>query len=396
MTNLAYALAREGEDIGQALALAREAVRLAPELADTHCNLGLVLHALGEDGEALTAFEAALRTTPGHPKAIVNRALLHLAYGRLAKGWDDYETRRLIDAGLQRAASVYRCPDWQGEDLRSSTILVYGEQGLGDEIMFASCIPDLSAQAAHVVIECAPRAEKLMARSFPFATTVGAPQLTRSAGWLQAHGVKPDYKVAIGSLPRWFRNTPEAFANRGGYLKPDPGRVAYWQARLAALGAGPKIGLSWRGGTARTGARQRSMTLPECLPLFGQDRVVVSLQYGDTQSEMATLRAQSGTVLHAFPEALSTLDETAALLAATDFVVAVDNTAALLAGALGHQGRVLLSDHPEWRYPRAGRKWPWFSTLRLCRREPAVGWDAVVVEVSREIADRNARRPADA
>jgi tetratricopeptide (TPR) repeat protein len=395
MTNLAYALTQADQDLPEALALAREAVRLAPGSADASCNLGLVSYAAGQDAEALAAFEAALQAVPGHPRSAVNRALIHLAHGRLAVGWADYEARHLIDAGLLRAAAVYPYPDWQGEDLRGKTILVYGEQGLGDELMFASCIPDLLAQAAHVMIECAPRAEKLVARSFPAATTVGAAQLRRTAGWLRERGKTPDYKVAVGSLPRRFRNAPEAFPDRGGYLRVDSARAAFWRKRLAALGPGPKIGLSWRGGTARTRARHRSMTLADALPLFGERRAIVSLQYGDTQSEISALRAQSGAVLHSFPEALSELDDTAALLAATDFVVSVDNTAALLAGALGHTGCVLLSDRAEWRYPRTGAQWPWFPTLRLCRREPAAGWDAVVHEVSRLIAGWNPRGTPD-
>jgi tetratricopeptide (TPR) repeat protein len=385
-TNLAYVLAHEFHDAARALAPATEAVRLAPGLADAQCNLGMVLNGLGRFEEAIGACEAALRLAPAHAQARVNRGLARLALERYAEGWRDYEARHALDAGLKRAAKVYAMADWQGEPLAGRTVLVYGEQGLGDEIMYASCIPELAdraGRAGRVVLECSPRLAGLFARSFPQATVVGVDAATREADWLSERGIVADCKVAVGSLPLHLRGTRESFAGQGGYLQADPARRARWRARLAALGPGRTVGISWRGGVQRTGGAARSIELTRWAPVLATAGVrFVSLQYGDSAAERAAVQAQLGTTVTHWPEAIADYEETAALAAELDLVVTIATSAADLAGGLGRTAWVLATQHPDWRFLQQGDAMRWYPSVRLFRQRTAGDWAPVLDAVA--------------
>src|SRR6185295_15345244 len=230
-----------------------------------------------------------------------HRATALLLRGDYARGWPEHEARKSIRGGAIHREFPY--PEWDGAPLGDGALLVYAEQGVGDEIMFASCIPDLAARGVHCVLECAPRLASLFGRSFPAVTVHGAAR-DGSRDWLGAY---PALRAqsAIGSLPRFLRNAPEAFPARGGYLVPDARRTESWRARLAALGPGIKIGISWRGGTPKTRGRLRSMAPAELQPLLALEHArFVSLQYGAPEPELPS-------PLTSWPEAVADLDETA-------------------------------------------------------------------------------------
>jgi hypothetical protein len=258
-------------------------------------------------------------------------------------------------------------------------LLVYAEQGVGDEIMFASCLSQLISDAASVTIECDQRLATLFARSFTSATVHGR---TRDADleWLQllpAH----DAQIAIGSLPQLLRKSADEFQPDAGYLVPDRERVEKWRRRLTVAGDAWTIGLSWRGGTRKTRGTLRSLELTDFLPLaMSGQRRFVCLQRGDCSAEIEMLRA-AGMNIDYWPEVLDDLEETAALIAALDLVISVDNTMVHLAGAMGKACWTLLTHVPDWRYGVAGGTMPWYPSLRLFRQSSDRTWPPVVSAV---------------
>ncbi len=150
--------------------------------------------------------------------------------------------------GASAAAEVqldqYGYPRWAGQPLEGRVILVHAEQGIGDEILFASCVPDLIVRAGHVVIVCDPRLTALFARSFPQATVHGIARRTDCRGAELSERI--DYQIPAGSLPRYFRATAAAFPHRRQFLVADRQQLSAWRKRLATLGAGLKVGISWR------------------------------------------------------------------------------------------------------------------------------------------------------
>ena len=341
---------------------------------------GHALRDLGRYADALAAYAAALDLDAEYGDALLNRCLTRLRAGDYARGWEEYEQRFIATS---TAVGGTGAPRWQGEPLRGRNLLIIGEQGLGDEIMFASCLPDALRQAdGDVTVTCDPRLVGLFTRSLPAARFIG---VARGAGATAPRFPPADFEIPIGSLPRLFRRRSEDFAATSAFLQADPDRVAYWRGRLAARREGPWLGLAWRGGTLRTRSVQRSMTLEDWKPLFALDVGIVSLQHGDTGAELAA--AQSGPTqrLFSMPEALRDPGETAALIMATQGVVTVDNTVAHLAGGLGAHAQVLLSRYPEWRYPRSGRHCVWYPSLRAVHQSMTDGWNGAVVEACTEI-----------
>jgi tetratricopeptide (TPR) repeat protein len=406
--NLCHALYRLGR-FQAARAHGSRALELDPALAEARHNLGLVLLATGEPAQAAECFERAFRARPraevaaglGHAlrdlgrleeaiaaydralaidpqlgDARINRAYAFLLAGEFEKGWAEYEERFVATATRSRDFGL---PRWRGEPLPEATVLVHAEQGIGDEIMFASCIPDLAAVVGRVVIECSARLEALFRRSFPWAQVHGGAK-EDPPGWL-ARFAPVHCQVPIGSLPRYFRRSRAAFEGKGAYLRADPGRVQAWRERLGARAGRLAVGLSWRGGTPASRGGLRSIGIEALGALARAPCDFVSVQHGAGADELE----RAPLPLVAYPGVTEDLDELAALLGALDLVVSADNTNVHLAGALGRPVWVLLSPSPEWRYGLHGDTMPWYPSARLFRRRHGEDWGALLERVAAEL-----------
>ena len=384
--NLGLAL-RELGDIEGALAAFRRALALKPGLLATHGALAHTLRDLGRIDEALAEYDRVLADRPQDGDALLNRAYAFLMRGDYVRGWDEYE-KRMAAGGF--APRPFALPRWDGGATGGRRVLVVGEQGLGDEIMFASCIPDLIAREGWCVIECNARLAPLYSRSFGVPVHGGGKQ--DDSGWIQAYA-DLGWQIQVGSLPRLFRREATAFAlAAAGFLKADPVRTAEWRARFDSLGAGGKIGVSWRGGGPRTRGRLRSMALSELAPLCRLPGFrIVSLQHGDTEPELTSCASDNGMLVAGWPGTGADLDALAAMIAGLDLVVTIDNTVAHLAGALGKPVWILLARGAEWRYGCSGETTPWYPSARLFRQE-AAGWPGVIARVARALLDEGAQR----
>jgi tetratricopeptide (TPR) repeat protein len=357
----------------EALRSFERALAIHPDAAEIRACVAHALRDLGRLDEALMHYEAALARQPGFADAVINRSYALLLREDYAAGWAEYERR--FDIGAMPPRGFPFAP-WRGEPLAGKRILVYAEQGLGDEIMFASCLPDLLRVAGHCVIECNTRLAKLFRRSFPRAHVHGAGK-DDDQGWVTE--LPPlDCQVAIGSLPSYFRRSPTDFPPHRGYLAADAARVGHWRRELAA-GSALRVGIAWRGGSLRSRQFTRSIALPQWLPLLRQrGAAFYALQYGDTAAELAQMHAQHGVSVRHLGNASDDLDELAAIISALDLVVSVDNTIAHLAGALGQTVWTLLPFSTEWRYPRSGEAMPWYPSARLFRQIQPLDWMPVM------------------
>ncbi len=382
--NLGYVLLRDLGDYERGIAHIETALRLAPHDPGAWCNYTMSLSHQGRLDEAIVICDRLLAARPDMHEARLNRALAALRLGRFAEAWPDYEARKLVRSNYIPRAFPFT--EWRGEALVGKTILAYAEQGLGDEIMFASCLPELIARAGHCVVECSPRLEKLFARSFPDAVVHAGGQAERDQRWLSSLG-RVDYQVAIGSLPAYFRRQRADFPAHQGYLHAGAGQTARWRERLRALGSGLKVGISWRGGMASTRRELRSMQLLDWLPLLktpGCD--FVSLQYGECGAELVALAGQHGFAAHHWPQAIEDYDETAALVAALDLVISVQTAVVHLSGALGRPAWALVPAVPEWRYQQSGETMPWYPGVRLLRQPQLGDWQPVVARAAQDLA----------
>ena len=353
---------RELGDLEGARASFAEACRLAPGDARGVADQAAALTALNRADEAIELLQAALRAHPEDAALHGELALALLGSGDFARGWDEYEWRlRLPDAANSRAMPYRR---WLGEPLQGRTLLVTSEQGIGDEIMFASCFGDLLGAAQRCVFEASTRLASLFERSFPQAEIVvrnlsRAPEPGRQS--------RIDCYTPAGSVPRFLRRSLEAFPHRAGYLRPDPALQRQWSERLAASGGRRKVGLAWTGGLPGTLRAARSVPLESLRPLLATGDTFIALEFADCTEEVAAFNAAGNEHIAWWPEAVSNLEQTAAVVSNLDLVISVPTATAHFAGALGRSVWVLVPAIATWRYMWTGERVPWYPSMRVIR-----------------------------
>ncbi|MGQ2978791.1 MAG: tetratricopeptide repeat protein [Polaromonas sp.] len=336
----------------------------------------------GHFDKALALLNEALAIQPRDANLHLQRAQINLLRGNFAEGWAGYAYRGLA---YTRQYRVLPFRKWRGQDIAGKCIVVLAEQGLGDQVMLASCLPDLLALGpARVVVEVIGRVAPTLARSFPQCEIVHTKQ-DKKMEWAKTIG-DVDYFVPLGDLPQYFRTSVEAFPGKA-YLKADPERVAYWRQKLEATGPRPWIGVSWRGGLQATRRVLRSMSPGELAPMTSAVAATwISLQYGSVDEDLKTAAA-AGVMLTHWNEAIADLDEFAALIESLDAVVTVCNTTVHYAGALGKKVLVLAPHIPEWRYGLNSTHMPWYPDARVLRQPSPNDWPGVVAEATDALKD---------
>jgi len=360
----------------------RSALEFQPDFPECYYNMSNVQFDLGFLDDAVISCKRAIALRPDLPEAYWNMGLALLAQGDLAAGWTAYAYRLSIQ---DAARTQFPQPDWEGSPLGDKTLLVYAEQGVGDEIMFASCFPDVISDAGACIIECDRRLMPLFARSFPQLHFIAR---TKNRERQLLDPPEADLKVAAGSLPGFFRSSFERFPAHQGYLIADGSAVERWKTRYDSLGSGLKVGISWRGGKTAIVSRIRSSTLDQWKDVLLIEGVhFIDLQYGDSFKERADAHDQFGITIHDWADSdpLNDLDDFAAKISALDLVISVDNSTVHLAGALGVRVWTLLPFSCDWRWMRDVDDTPWYPSLHLFR-QPSIGdWDTVFHRVSQHL-----------
>lgn len=325
----------------------------------------------GEPQKCIDLCEKAIKGNPNLPIAHWNLALALLGEGKWERAWDEHEYG-LKPGCLREDRAVLPIPVWDGTP--GKTVTVYGEQGLGDEIMFASMLPDLM-KTNPVVIECHKRLETLFKKSFPEATVYGTRE-DLEVSWPLEHQL--DYRLAIGSLGKFYRRSRESFPGTP-YLKADP----------LPKGRQFRVGISWKGGGAKMGrVQKRSIPLPWWKPILDTPNVeFVSLQYGIGKEEDLDVMDALGYDIKRPPEAdAKDYYETAQLVASCDLVITINTSVVHLAGALGVPCWSMTPKFPAWRYQNQGPM-PWYRNVRQYRSPDVdqLAWKAVIAKVSEDL-----------
>ncbi|MEA1651994.1 hypothetical protein UAJ10_23645 [Nitrospirillum sp. BR 11164] len=362
--NLASILMAQGRP-RLALDASHRALAAEPTQAEALYTRAAALQALGDLNGAAQAWAAGVRAHPTDARLAFGRANLDLARGDLTAGWAGYDAR--LAAEPQRFRAVPKLPAWRGQRL-DGPLLIWREQGLGDELMFATCYAAAITAAGSAVVRCDPRLVGLFSRAFPDARVVAE---ARDAAPAPAEG-RAVAQAAAGSLPGLLRGHLADFMGPAGYLRARDDLGTHWRRRLADLdGDGArtlKVGLCWRSGLAIESRAGRQSDLADWAPLLSLPGVtVVTLMYGDTEGERAALGPMAP---RHFPELdqRDDLDGLAALLSCLDLVVTAPTATGELAGALGV---------PVWRLAGeldvtclgTGAR-PWFPTMRVFRAGP--------------------------
>jgi polysaccharide pyruvyl transferase WcaK-like protein/tetratricopeptide (TPR) repeat protein len=347
-------------------------------------NLATLRRWQGDHADALALIDRGLALDPLNADLRMKRAETLLATGEFPAGWEDYAWRFVHGAAWGAQTSTYvPLPKWAGEPLANRRVLLHAEQGIGDEVMFASCLRELAGMTGHFTLLCDRRLVPAMARSCAFLQVVpNTPGDWGAAG----EAVAADLRIPLGDLPAVFRRSAESFAPRTAFLQADPATRRDWRQRLDALGTGLKIGISWRGGNTPRTRQARSVELAALEPLFTRPGLqLISLQYGNCDAELADAPAAVRNGLIRFPDIdpLAELDGMFALMAELDLVISVDNSSVHFGGALGVSTWMLAPALTDWRWPADGTDSRWYDSVRLFRQSPGerADWAPVIATV---------------
>jgi tetratricopeptide (TPR) repeat protein len=375
-------LGREFGEFERANLYLRRVLEAEPNWLPALINLGWNLLEQGHYEEGYAHIDRALAIAPEDVEARMVRTCMKLKQGDFEEGWRDYAIRH---SSKLASPCPYHFPPWRGESLEGKTLLVYGEQGIGDQIMFASCFNELIGQAGRTVIDCNPKLLALFRRSFARAEIHPSAPQGKEPDWLAGVG-KIDFQIAMGDLPRLYRNHWGSFPDHHGYLVADPEKIRQWKSKLVSLDERFKLGVSWRGGMISTRKHLRSLPIEQLTPVLKLPLTAVSLQYGSVESDLAQLHTAHETELHHWQEAIDDYDQTAALVCALDGVLSVCTAIVHLSGALGRPTWVLVPAVSEWRYLDSGERMPWYPSARMIRQKVIGDWDETVYAVSKMLS----------
>jgi len=375
-----------------------EAARLAPSFARAYHNLGFAYQHLSQMDKALVSYDRALElvTDPAERiETLHSRSICLIGLGKIEEGFREYEIRN---------NERFRCyfhhminaPRWNGEDVRGKKLLLVGEQGLGDEIMFSTILPDAYeavGETGKLQICVDPRMIPLYKRSFPNAEVGTYDDRTliddngnkalRLVPFIKEN--MPDYWAPMGSALQYYRKSLSDFPHKQ-FLFPDDKRVAEFRKKLAAL-PGKKVGICWRS-MLMTGKRAKYFSPIDAWGdlLKTPGITFVNLQYGDSAPDIARAEEKFGVKIHSMEglDLKDDIDGTAALCRALDLVISAPTAAAHTAASVGAEVWYL-SVGLGW--PQLGTaQYPWYANTRVYWPEKFGDWDAVMPRFAGDLA----------
>jgi tetratricopeptide (TPR) repeat protein len=377
----------------------RRALEAAPDDADTHLNRAGTLGQLGRRAATLEILEDVRRRWPGRVDVRYHCALALLNEGEFESGWAEYAWRTKI--AQHRTVRFAHLPRLAEPIFAGRKVILWGDQGIGDEIVYGSFLLDLRSEAPRIVCELDGRLLPLFRRGFPevaFVARSPEPKLPANvsderasriwaAARLDPRLTGATHQIALPDLGRWLRPDFARFPRHAGYLRPDASHVEAFRRRLVRRPAERLIGLSWRSRHREFGGH-KSIDLRAMLASVPSEGVrLVNLQYGDVREDVAEAAGATGRTVEIVPDLdhLNDIDGLAALVSACDQVVTVSNVTAHLAGSLGKPA-ALLCPHVHgkpWYWFRDRSDSPWYPSLRLFRQAPDGSWASALEECSR-------------
>lgn len=395
---LGTVMSEQGDPVN-ALVFFEEALRQDAGFAKARYNRGNMRMAIGDIAASLVDCETALRQTTLESERQMmrlSRSTILINLGRIGEGWDDYEAR-LHPQFADSTQFITDRPSWRpGDDLAGKSLLVIGEQGLGDEILFANLLPDVIealGPEGRLTLAVEPRLIPLFQRSFPtaevgtHATFNHEGRAVRTVPFMAGRLESVDLSAPMGSLLRQFRRSVADFPQRERFLIPDRDRVAHWREVLTTAPAGMKVGLLWKSAIASSGRHRFFSPFEQWAPILRTPGVCfVNLQYGDCSEEIEHARRELGVEIWTPPgiDLKQDLDDLAALTCALDLTLGFANATSNIAAACGAPCW-LISTPGAW--PRVGTdRYPWYPQMRVFLPPGFRQWEAVMDEVAEALA----------
>lgn len=356
-----------------------------PDFAPALINLAVVRDLQGRMDDVPELLEKTIQFQPENTSAHFHYALALLTRERFSEGWNEY-TWRFRQPQTSTLHHKFDLPFWGGEPLQNQKLLIWTEQGPGDEILALSMLPETLARGADCTLVCSERLAPLFKRSFPEVTIVYREEVLGGKN----NEIRADYQASLSHLGQQLRQNMDAFPGRNAYLKADADLTQELRVRYRGEAKKPLVGISWRSANVLAGP-EKSTALEDWIDILRTPDVrFVSLQYGDHEEEVSAVRAAANIdiLTDSTVNPLKNMDRFAAQVAAMDLVISVSNTTVHVAGAMGR---------PVWTLvpSSVGRIWywflertnsPWYPSMRLFRQKRNSDWKGTLDEVVQALA----------
>lgn len=377
-----------------------KAIEIDPNCIQIYVNLGGLYGEMMQLDKSIEALEKAIEINPDYPPAHIDLAAANQLKGNWQKGFQEAEWRFDYFDQLQFYVHIYdQNKRWNGNDsLEGKRLLVYCEQGFGDNIMFARFLPELKKRGAHIIAHCGGKIESLMKRIEGVDETTCVDIVENPKPELPEY----DYQCPLMSLPHLL-----GIYNYSGkpYITPE---IKDFRKSLDERYDEPyKVGLVWAGSVAHPHDAKRSIHLKYFKPLFDLEGIkFFSLQFDlnpHAYGQMPTRRHPlADTKIINYNEDCNDIvklidltplskdfNDTANILAGLDLLICCDTATTHLAGAMGVPCWTLLPYNPDWRWGLEGDETIWYDSVRFFRQTENRSWPEVIERVKNAIILQN-------
>jgi len=361
--------------------LSRAAIMDPGEATAWH-DLGIEVGRIDDLESAIRFHTRAVCIDDDNVSAHRNRAFALLALEDFEDGWRAH-TRRLSSTKPEKFQRFFDFPEWDGGPRRGRHLLLWGEQGIGDEVQFSTLLPHVLRTGTRVTVLTEPRLRPLLKRSFP---GIDVPDMGDPNDGVEVHH-GADFHLAIGDLPHRLALFHGGEARPEPWIVPDPRRTSDLRSSLQTRHPGRRlVGITWRSVASKTGPRRT------IAPALWKDIAatpgiaLVALQYAVREDDLAAFDAAGISIDNDHGvEPMESLDDLAALVSAMDLVICPTNNTVHFAGALSKPCWVLLNPIPDWRWGRNRDNSLWYPNARVFRQASDEGWQPVLRRVADEL-----------
>lgn len=384
MSNLGFVLTKK-RNIDRAIKILENALLLKPNFPNAYSNLSFAYREIGRLDDAISCCQKSILIDHNHIDSHWNMSLALLSKGSFAEGWKEYEYGRLMEN--QRRSFPKTSKEWNGEMLNGKSLLITAEQGVGDEIMFASCFSNFQKyDSVEITVECDKRLIPIFKRSFQSFKFLERTYQRTKDEW---NDLISDYDFVIpaGSLPRFFRNSITCFEDNKAYLKPDSMLQKKWKKRFNLIGKKPKVGIAWAGGVKNSEKQLETPSLEKWLEILKRDCHLINIQYGDHSEELSQLKDNNGIDIHHWDDVdpLTNLEDHFAQISELDLVISYSNSAIHVAGSVGIKSWVLLPFSPDFRWLFNENKSIWYDNMKAYRQEKFGDWSQAFYSLEEDL-----------
>ncbi len=364
----------------QALESYSLALSIDPDDPETLVNLGHLFFSLGQLDSSIEVLEKVVENDPTNGAALKGLGYAYLSIGQIKAGMIALESRWL-DQEYEHLYKDYMHLQWDGiQDLIGKTIWLWPEARPKDMVIWSSTIPQLSDRSKRCIVEVPPKFFPLFSRSFPDA------DLRETTKEIDQNLTVFDTHLPMGSL--FLHSDIGPSSECDAFLVPDPVRVEYWRKRLAELGAGPFIGISWTSPFMNLSRAPNYTAIDDWKPVFGKKAVFINLQSGECQSDLEHAKQELGFEIHNFDDLdlYDDIDEVAALSAALDLVISVSTTVAAITAGVGTETWLLSWKESVWNNILHAPRGPKVVNFE---RSTVETWESTFMDMASRLTDRS-------